>query len=166
MAAHHLLDPHFYRTVVLVLLHDEVDGAMGLVLNRETSELVADHLPEWDTRASPPGLVHYGGPVEPDMAIGLGRSNDEGAITFAGLSLVELSAGPDPTITAVKVYSGYSGWTAGQLESEIDSGSWFVVEAAPDDPFAESATLWQRVLRRQPGILAMISSFPEDPTLN
>lgn len=166
VAAHHLMDPNFYRTVVLVLTHEPDDGAMGLVLNRETGEAVADHLDDWGDLASPQGMVLYGGPVEPDMAVGLARSSGDREAIVPGLCLVDLTAPPDPDITAVRVYSGYSGWAPGQLEEEIGTGTWFVVDAAPDDPFAEADTLWQRVLRRQSGILAMISTFPEDPTLN
>ncbi len=65
------------------------------------------------------------------------------------------------------MFSGYAGWGAEQLESEIEEGSWYVVAAEPGDLLsAEPETLWRRVLRRQPGELAYVSTFPEDPSQN
>ncbi len=164
VASHLLLDPNFYRTVILILAHDSEEGAMGLVLNRETSEMAADYLPAWTDRIVPPGRVHYGGPVEPAMAIGLGRVVDDPGV--AGFGLVDLSSGPAEDSPSVRVYAGYAGWSPGQLEDELDTNSWFVVDAAPDDPLADPSTLWHRVLRRQEGSLSMLSTLPDDPTLN
>ena len=163
VASPHLIDPNFYRTVVLLLLHDNEDGALGLVINRETSEPAIDYLPEWIDHIVPPGLVHYGGPVEPDVAIGLGHGQGRGT---PGVSMVDLSEPPNPESPKVRVFSGYAGWSPGQLEEELTTGSWFVVDGAPDDPFAYPTTLWQQVLRRQEGLLALWSTFPDDPELN
>jgi len=165
VATPRLLDPNFYRAVLLLIQHDE-EGTLGLVLNRVTTEEAEDHLPEWASRIAPPGLVHYGGPVEPEIAIGLGLSETGMSTGVAGLSLVDLSEGPSEEGPLIKVYSGYSGWGAGQLEEELETGSWFVVPAAPDDPFADPNAQWRKVLRRQPGVLAVVSTYPEDPSLN
>ncbi len=63
--------------------------------------------------------------------------------------------------------AGYAGWTAGQLEGEIRTGSWYVVEAEARDAFTDSPEdLWVRVLRRQRNELAFVSTYPADPTLN
>lgn len=166
VATPHLLDPNFYRAVVLIFLHDDVDGALGLVLNRVSTEPAADHLPAWSEHIIEPGLVHYGGPVEPEVALGLGWDTDGEGLGVIGLDLVDISQPPGPESPKIQVYSGYSGWEVGQLEGEIGEGSWFVLDAAPDDPFADPDTLWQRVLRRQPGVLAVLSTFPHDPELN
>jgi putative transcriptional regulator len=165
VATPRLADPNFYRAVVLLIQHDE-EGTVGLVLNRVTAEEAEDHLPEWESRIAPPGLVHYGGPVEPEIAIGLGMSETGMSTGVAGLSLVDLSEEPSEDGPLIKVYSGYSGWGAGQLEEELETGSWFVVPAAPDDPFDDPDAQWRKVLRRQPGVLAVVSTYPEDPSLN
>jgi putative transcriptional regulator len=159
-----LLDPHFFRTVVLLLQHDE-DGCVGVVLNRPTMESVADHLPEWSDRVPKPGTVNYGGPVEPAVAIGLALSPEGMPTGVPGLSLIDLTApgeGPQP----VRIYSGYSGWGSEQLETEISVGSWYVVQASPDDPFDDDEGQWRRVLRRQPGFLSVVSTYPDDIELN
>jgi putative transcriptional regulator len=165
VATPQLLDPHFYRTVVLVIQHDEV-GTVGVVLNRPTTEKVGDHLPEWEATVAPPRLVYYGGPVEPQVAIGLARSQTGMDTGVPGLTIVDLGSPPGDETPRVMVYSGYAGWSEGQLEAEIEEGSWYVVSAAPDDPFDDPETLWQTVLRRQGGLLSVVSTYPPDPLLN
>lgn len=165
VATPHLIDPNFYRTVVLVLQHDD-EGTVGVVLNRRTGEKVGDHLPDWEARSAPPGYVHYGGPVEPAMAIGLALTRHGEPTGVPGLSLVDLSQPPEQTGPTVRIYSGYSGWGEGQLEAELATGSWYVVQAAPEDPFSDPADQWRRVLRRQPGYLSLVSTFPDDVRMN
>ncbi len=160
-----LIDPNFYRTVVLILQHDE-DGCVGVVLNRPTQELVAAHLPEWAGRVPEPGTVNYGGPVEPEVAIALSLTATGMPTGVPGLSLIDLTAAPDDHGQPVRIYSGYSGWGRDQLETEIAAGSWYLVQASPDDPFDADEGQWRRVLRRQPGFLSVVSTFPDDPTMN
>jgi putative transcriptional regulator len=83
-----------------------------------------------------------------------------------GLSLIDLGSPPDGHSSPVRIYSGYSGWSADQLESEIATGSWYLVQASPDDPFDTHVDQWRRVLRRQPGFLSVVSTFPDDISLN
>ena len=160
-----LIDPNFYRTVVLLLHHDE-EGCVGVVLNRPTAESVADHLPDWGEHVPEPGTVNYGGPVDPAVAIGLTLAAGGEPTGVPGLSLVDLSGPADEVTHPVRIYSGYSGWGKDQLETEIATGSWYVVQASPEDPFDSDEGQWQRILRRQPGFLAAVSTFPENPALN
>lgn len=157
-----LIDPNFYRTVILMLQDDE-EGTVGVVLNRPSEEPVEEHLPEWKSRTSPPHNIHYGGPVEPEVAIGLSNTPDGMPAGVPGLNLVDLSS-PPPSEEgpSVRIYSGYAGWGAGQLEGELATGSWYVVQASPDDPFDEPEGQWRRVLRRQPNFLSLVSTFPDD----
>ena len=160
-----LLDPNFFRTVVLLLQHDE-DGCVGVVLNRPTEEPVVNHLPAWATRVPDPGTVHYGGPVDPAVAIGLSLAGAGMSTGVPGLSLIDLGEDPDDETHPVRIYAGYSGWGGEQLETEIAMGSWYVVLASPEDPFDSHDDQWRRVLRRQAGFLSAVSNFPDDPTLN
>ncbi len=165
VAAPPLIDPHFWRTVVLMIQHDE-DATAGVVLNRPTLERVEDHLDAWTRLVPEPGLVHYGGPVEPQVAIAI-VSGDEGEPTgLPGVSLGDLSEEGVPSGGQARIYAGYSGWGEGQLEAEIREGSWYVVPASPSDPFDPHEEQWARVLRRQRGHLALVSTFPDDVTLN
>lgn len=170
-----LRDPHFERTVVFLLAH-ETDGALGVVLNRPTGVAVNEVLPGWETLVSGPQVLFEGGPVGADSAICVARAK-AGVAGFLGFSriigqigTIDLSQEPDKIgqkLEYVRVYHGYAGWGAGQLEKEIEDGSWFVFGALPSDPFlAQPEDLWQLVLRRQGGIISAVAHFPSDPHLN
>ncbi|MEP7214970.1 MAG: YqgE/AlgH family protein [Anaerolineaceae bacterium] len=173
VASPKLDDPNFARTVVYIGMHDS-NGAFGLVLNRMLVIDVADHLEGWAVAASAPAVVFKGGPVEPSAVLGLASPLDEPGSGWSelagGVGLVDLSLPASeaaPRLARLRVFLGYSGWGAGQLEDEIRNEGWFVVSMEVDDLFAPEPTrLWQHVLRRQPGKLAMFAYFPEDPTRN
>jgi putative transcriptional regulator len=86
------------------------------------------------------------------------------------LGTIDLEADPSfiaPWVEELRVFAGYAGWGAGQLEGEVDEGAWWVLDALPDDAFSDEPDgLWKRVLRRQGGKLALSSYVPEDPSLN
>lgn len=165
-------DPNFYRGVVLIV-EDNADGTMGLVLNRETDERVAIHVPMWSDTVGPPEVVFIGGPVMSDVAIGLGAGPAAAAEDwdpFLGdVGLVDVAFGPDHWggFNVARIFAGYSGWVAGQLLDELSTQSWIICDAAPGDAFdPEPATLWSRVLARQPGRISMYAQFPPDPRSN
>ncbi len=170
-----LLDENFYRTVVLLLAHDE-NGAFGVILNRPLqSVMVGEHIPHWEEHVAAPGRVFHGGPVEPGMALGLaaGSAADggEGWIQMAaGFGLVDLGQAPDTldvVLERIRVFTGYAGWGAGQVEGEVAANAWFVLDAEPGDAFSdEPESLWQRVLTRQRSDVKMYALFPEDPRQN
>jgi putative transcriptional regulator len=163
-----LVDPNFARTVVLVLQHDS-EGALGVVLNRPTEEEVEAHLPEWAPRLEEPPVVFLGGPVEPAIAIGVVRSQSPPEPTaLGGVGMVDLGADPASAPAGpVRIFSGYAGWGAGQLEIELAEEAWIVVDALPTDVFTDRPEgLWSVVLRRQRGELAMLAAYPADPSLN
>lgn len=167
-------DPNFERTVVLVLDHDD-DGALGIVLNRPSDLESAEVLPGWSDLTSDPGVVFSGGPVEQEGLIGLGRRSDPShsapfQVTVGSIGVVDLSIEPIDAIGAVegiRLFAGYAGWGAGQLELELVEQGWWLVDADPADPLtAEPGDLWTRVLRRQPDPLRRWSFHPGDPALN
>jgi putative transcriptional regulator len=170
-----LRDPNFERTVVLLVAHEE-GGALGVVLNRATEVSVAEVLGAWGGVASDPSVVFEGGPVQPEAAICLARIRP-GVDDMRGFSRVDGSIGtidlsndPDTMrnqLLEVRVFAGYAGWSPGQLEDEIGSGSWLTFKALPSDAFTERPDdLWSMVLRRQGGMFAAVAFYPADPTLN
>jgi putative transcriptional regulator len=170
-----LKDPNFERTVVLIVAH-EPGGSIGVVLNRATEVAVGDVLDGWSALADDPGVVFEGGPVQPEAAICIARSKGTTG-RIAGFNRVsgavgtlDLSQDPDTLtdkILAVRVFAGYAGWGEGQLEVEIETGSWFVFDALPGDAFmARPDDLWPMVLRRQGGLMAAVAIFPADPSMN
>ena len=72
-----------------------------------------------------------------------------------------------PQVDIVRVFAGYAGWGAGQLDGEVASNGWFVVASEPADPWTrEPGELWREVLRRQRGSSRLFADFPPDPSLN
>jgi putative transcriptional regulator len=168
-----LVDPHFDRTVVLLLEHG-ADGALGIILNRPSDTTLFDVLPEWREHASPPAVVFAGGPVTPEAVIALARGNDtevDGWVEILDdLGSVDVGRAPDdlaPHLVALRVFAGYAGWAPGQLDVELEQGAWFVVDVHPDDAFTSTPDqLWQQVLRRQRGRIAMFAHCPLDASTN
>ncbi|MGA4849151.1 YqgE/AlgH family protein [Streptomyces sp. G5(2025)] len=182
-----LADPNFDRAVVLLLDHDE-EGSLGVVLNRPTPVGVADILEGWGDLAGAPGVVFQGGPVSLDSALGVavipgeegtplgiryrtGRVDPVGFRRVHGaIGLVDLEAPPEllsPALGSLRIFAGYSGWGPGQLETELADGAWYVVESEPGDVSSpDPERLWRAVLRRQRSELAMIATYPDDPSLN
>ncbi|MFV2101830.1 YqgE/AlgH family protein [Micromonospora sp. LOL_024] len=170
-----LKDPNFDRTVVLLVAH-EPGGALGVVLNRATEVPVGDVLRDWGDLARHPAVLFEGGPVQPDSAICLARMRPpvrrlRGFQQVSGaVGTLDLSVDPQrmrDNVQSIRVFAGYAGWGTGQLEQEIEGGSWFVLDALPGDAFVERPDdLWPMVLRRQGGMMAAVAHFPPDVALN
>jgi len=177
VASPRLEDPNFSRTVVLILDHGG-EGALGVVLNRPTSLDVDEILQPWQEQAelTPPAHVFRGGPVSPDAVIGLARAAagippEAGWRAVIGrVGTVDLGVAPEDQpvpLAGIRLFAGYAGWITGQLESEIDDGGWFVVDALADDVFSdEPDRLWHDILRRQGGELGLLAAYPLHPSLN
>ncbi len=170
-----LKNPDFERTVLLMVAH-EPGGSIGVVLNRATEVAVDDVLEGWGVLAGDPGVVFEGGPVQPEAAICIARTKTtlgrvDGFNRVSG-AVGTLDLSQDPTalvdkVVGVRVFAGYAGWGEGQLEGEIENGSWFVFDALPGDAFMNRPDdLWPMVLRRQGGIMAAVAIFPADPSMN
>ncbi|MEO9326225.1 YqgE/AlgH family protein [Nocardioides sp. C4-1] len=185
LATPSLVDPHFADTVVLVLDVD-AGGSLGVVLNRPTDLPVAEVLEQWSGLVAEPEVLFEGGPVEangalalvlrrstdhePDDVLGLRDLDVPDDTLFQGLALLDLDTPVElvaAEVAGLRIFAGYAGWGAGQLDREIEEGSWYVVPGAAPDAFrADTSTLWRDVLRRQPGGLAWLSTRPADVDLN
>ena len=184
-----LPDPNFDRTVVLLIAHNE-EGALGLVLNRPSRMEVAEPLPQWEHLAAEPAVLFLGGPVRHEAVICLARNEpgtpvdtsppsdgtdvgdddeleDGWKEVVPGVATIDLDQDPGSVadrVRQVRMFAGYAGWSAGQLEAEIATGAWWTVDAEAGDAFTlEPGDLWERVLRRQSFPLAYVSWYPEDP---
>lgn len=165
LASPQLLDPNFFRTVVLLLEHTPEEGAFGVVLNRPSSSGLGEELPGWEPLLAEPEVVFVGGPVQPQVAVGL--SGAASGSTASDVRVVDLSASPGNVDAPVRIFAGYAGWSPGQLEAELLEGGWVVAAAEAGDVFSpQPERLWRDVMRRQPGLTALLASFPLDPAMN
>lgn len=176
VASTNLVEPTFARTVVYLLEHDG-GGTVGVVLNRPSHTPVGQVLPDWHDAATDPSVIFGGGPVMPDGALCLAQLKSRHAAEGPGvrrvtgaLATVDLDGDVDAiqnSTTRLRVFAGHSGWAPGQLATEMEAGSWYVVDGQLEDPFtAEPTTLWRRVLRRQTMPLRIISTYPSELGLN
>jgi putative transcriptional regulator len=152
-------DPWFDRAVVLMLEHND-DGSLGVLLNKPSVEPLPDGLDAWAPHLSAPEAMFVGGPVEPTALIAL-TDTDEG---WASLDLEEP---PADDVERVRIFRGYSGWSAGQLHAELAEGAWMVLPSERNDLHTQQPTeLWRTVLRRQGGRLAWIADAPDHLSMN
>ena len=171
IAGSSLLDPNFHHTVVLIGHHDE-EGAVGVVLNRRSEVEVADAAPPLAGLVEPGERLFIGGPVQSEAAVVLADlEHPERAKVIAFGSIGFLPEETDPEelgeIRRARVFAGYAGWGPGQLEGEVDEGSWIVEPALPTDVFTDDPeALWGVVLRRKGPRFALLASMPLDPSMN
>ena len=166
-----LFDPNFRHTVVLVGDHSE-DGAVGVVLNRALDIGVAEAVPGLAEFAPHGARLHEGGPVDPALPVLLAELVDPDAadvLVFdsVGFLVGDVEAATRRAIVRARVFAGYSGWGPGQLEGEIEEGSWVIEPARIDDVFTDNPDLlWSRVLHRKGPDFQRMAKMPFDPSMN
>jgi len=178
-------DPNFSRSVVLVIKHDD-QGAMGLVLNRPTGATVREAIDgDGDVVCQTDAGLFRGGPCdgplmvlhsEADLAqetVIPGESSEaqgEGVYFTVDSDLVrDLLNNPD---AIARYFHGYSGWSPGQLDAELDAGGWLTIEASPQSVFdpdvgsqAWTARLNERGREELKGKINP-NLIPPDPSVN
>jgi putative transcriptional regulator len=163
----------FQRSVVLICQHD-TEGAFGLVLNRPSESKVGQALVANLSEAVKEQQLFVGGPVQPGTLsflhtdtfllqasvipnLNLGHSLD---------ALMDLSESFSPT-QKLKLFAGYAGWTAGQLDQEMARKDWLVHPASIDLVFhPDPDLLWKQILRQKGGILRLLAEAPDDLSWN
>lgn len=166
-----LYDPNFRHTVVLIGSHDE-QGAAGVILNRPTGIAVAEAAPNLVELVGARAELYEGGPVEEEHAVVVAEltgaySADIPIFGNIGFLTGEIDASVRAAILRARVYAGYSGWGAGQLEEELAEDTWIVEPARAEDVFSdEPDSLWRRVLQRKGGEYRRIAMMPKDPRVN
>jgi len=171
VATKDLGDPNFAESVILIVKHDSEDGTLGLIINRRTTVPLARVFEEIKGAKSDP--IYVGGPVETTGAQALLRSARKpekaehvfGDIYATGdKDLIEKCIGDGTEPTRFRVYIGYGGWASGQLEHEMELGSWSVIRATVDFVFdADPDSLWTRLRQKADMRVAGLkptSSFP------
>lgn len=173
VARRSLDDPHFGRSVVYLVSHDE-DGTLGLIVNRPGNFSLSEALPEIEDPQATEHALYYGGPVALSVILMLlrGESALEGMTQvvddiYIGSErrlLDEIIAAKKPA-SEVRFYIGHAGWAAGQLDFELERGGWHVVKADTEAIFSSDArSLWERLIEQlEPeGIQANSRPSPAD----
>ena len=171
IAGFSLLDPNFRRTVVLLGHHDE-EGAVGVVLNRESEFEVAAAVPPLAALVGPGERLFFGGPVSAQSAVVLAdfeHPENAEVVAFDSVGFLPEETDSDAIggLRRARVFAGYAGWGAGQLETELEEGSWLTEAAMATDVFTgDPEGLWSTVIRRKGPAFRLMSTMPFDPDLN
>lgn len=146
VAAPHMKDPYFEKSVVLMLEHEDAEGSMGLVINQRSSLELGEVLHEMGIPLPPTGHldlhppVLVGGPVSPELGWIVHTDDWTSEVTatlFEGLSVtasvdivrdIALGKGPARYVLCL----GYAGWAPGQLITELKTGAWLNVPSEHD----------------------------------
>ena len=166
-----LVDPNFWRTVVLIVEHSD-EGALGLVLNRPSETTVGEAVSELQQLLDVDDPLYVGGPVQPSSLIVLAEFDDAGdaaLLAFDDVGVLATGASlEDPAgVRRGRAFVGHAGWGPGQLDAEIERGDWILEPALREDAFADQPTeLWQSVLTRKGGDYRLVARMPTDPSMN
>lgn len=168
-----LPDPNFERTIVLLCEHND-DGSFGFVLNKPSLSKIGDVL---EDIKGIDATVLVGGPVQQDTLHYLHRMPElENAIeigegiywggSFERMTVLLESKQVEPT--AIKFFLGYSGWSSGQLDEEIQADSWIVSDVVSEQLVfdTEPEIMWKEVLKSMGGRFSVYSNYPVDPRMN
>lgn len=168
-------DPNFYRSVVLLVKHDD-KGAFGVIVNKPLEITIQA---AWKQLSQQPchtdGPLYHGGPCDgPLMALHTDKALSElqivpGVEFSAARDAIERLLGAD-SAAPVRLIVGYAGWAAGQLESELAQGAWLVASATREGVFAEPETAWLGLVRHvgKRNIARFLDPqrIPDDPSVN
>ena len=162
----------FSRSVVLIVDHNE-EGAFGLILNKKNTKMSSRLLQIFGF----PIEVYEGGPVENDKIFFIKKGeivteifseiDHEFYITDDVEKIVEGIIENKISLNEIKVFSGYSGWSAKQLDGEIARKMWTVVDlynldyTSPNDQ-----TLWKKIMQNLGGDYLLWANAPEDVSMN
>ncbi len=166
-------DPNFDRSIVLLADHNE-NGTVGFVLNRPV-DIAFDDLvigfPDFEA------AVYEGGPVQVDNLFFLHRKGDllpgsekimDGVFWGGDLEVLkEMIALEMIAPDDIRFFLGYSGWSAGQLDNELEQKSWLVAESNAALVFNHDGdSLWSAIMKQLGGDYALWHNAPLDPNLN
>jgi putative transcriptional regulator len=153
-------DSLFSEAVVLIVDYGP-QGAMGLVINHPTDVKLSDVLPNLKGVRKYHDTVHIGGPVGINdifMLIQSGSEPEESLHVFGNVyvsnseKVLERMIAKPGKGEKFRLYAGYSGWTAGQLERELARGDWHVVDADAQSIFdKQPSAIWKELIERASG---------------
>lgn len=162
----------FSRSVVLIIEHDE-NSAFGLILNKKNSKMSNRFKNFFDFKIE----VYDGGPVENEKVFLIVKGkkisesyteiNNEFYVTEDIESVINSVVNKEISIDDVKIFSGYSGWGALQLDGEINRKLWTVVDVYNlDYTLPNDQTLWKSIMQNLGGEYLLWANAPEDISLN
>ena len=162
----------FSRSVVLIIDHNE-EGAFGLILNRKNPDITL----QVEQATSIKTDIYEGGPVENQKIFVIAKGSpvtdfymeitDDYYVTEDLQSIITALTDHRITSQEIKVFSGYSGWAAQQLENEIERRMWTVADAYNlDYTLPNDQSLWKKIMQNLGGEYLLWANAPKDISMN
>jgi putative transcriptional regulator len=155
-----LRDPNFYRSIVFLSQHDAEDGATGFVLNH----------PLQSSEDNEPSIsVFFGGPVatEQSLLTSLQWRENPALVAFRAFTEVGDKESRKGWENGLRIFKGFSSWSPGQLEQEIEGNTWIVIPPTRElIEMNHPLTAWHEIMRNSGPLLHLLSEAPEDPQKN
>jgi putative transcriptional regulator len=166
-----LVEANFRRTVLILPDHTPKEGSFGLILNRPTGKVVGDLLADKPLGRLSRIPVLSGGPVSPDQLIlAAFRWHPQTQVLECRhhIAVDEAERLASKQHHTVRAFSGYAGWSAGQLEGELAQRSWLVHKADQEEvlEIARAALVWRELAATFGPWFRMVAEAPDDPSLN
>ncbi|MCB9187723.1 MAG: YqgE/AlgH family protein [Flavobacteriales bacterium] len=168
------MQDNFFKRSVVFLCEHNAEGSFGFVLNNILTVGIGELLDELEGCEFEVG---FGGPVNSTNLYYLHTAGDKINGSFEVIEGIYTGGDFDQIKTLIKTgilkedeirfFLGYSGWSAGQLQEELDEDSWIVADFNSKEILKTvDKSLWKSLLDQLGGKFKMISNFPEDPSLN
>jgi putative transcriptional regulator len=155
-----LRDPNFRRTIIFLSQHSPEEGATGFVLNRPI---------EFTAKRGPKAQAFFGGPVDAGktMLASLQWRENPSMVAFRAFNGNEEEESRQGWENGLRFFAGYSGWSAGQLEQELQQNAWLVVTPSRELIEMKSPdTAWKKIMRDSGPFFHLLSEAPDDPRQN
>ena len=157
VASRQLIDSNFQKTVVLLIEYG-MEGAMGLVINHPLKVRLATLFPDIKELKQRQDTVYRGGPVAVNQMLMLIGSPKTPQGSIPVIQDVYLSSSLEELMRLIKnadknerfrIFAGYAGWAASQLDFERTRGDWHVLKADADAIFTQNPSeLWPELIHK------------------
>jgi putative transcriptional regulator len=175
LVARRALDNSYFGQSVLYLIEHDDDGTLGLIVNRPGDISLSEAIPDIEDERATAHTLHYGGPVKLPMMLILVRGESvpeamthvsDDVYVGSDRRILDAVLATEKPANEVRFYVGYSGWAAGQLDSELERGSWHVVAADTNAIFStETDLLWDRLIERLEPLGIQVDNRRSPPSL-
>jgi len=170
LAHPNLRDPNFRRSVILLSAYSEEGGSIGVVLNRPTNQTLGEYDPELGDSPLAKVPLFVGGPVATEQLIlaAWKWSAEEGSFKlYFGIDedKAQRIIEEDPTFQ-LRGFLGHTGWSEGQLDAELEQGSWVLSSSLPALKDESEVIDWHELLCQERPELRLLADAPDDPSLN
>lgn len=168
-----LTDSFFNRSIVYLTEHSS-EGSLGFILNKVLDINLNEAIAGFDNWKEP---LYMGGPVAPDTLHYIHTMGDiipESTWVHSNIfmggdidTIRKMVAKGMVKNNEIRFFLGYSGWTKGQLELELQENSWVIAQVSSDIIMKNKGVdTWKKVLRSLNNKYRIWAEFPDSPDMN